>query len=163
MEWLRGLLSRLDATIEYLGIAFLGAMVLVVTWRVFARAVFGAEPAWSEPVSVTLMIWLVFLGIAIGFREWSHTAVSAFVEKLPEDAQRWVQWLTYALVFAFGLYLIVRGLQLTLQSDQSALYAAMPISGFMTCVYTALQALGVRTERSRDEEPVEGTAEGGGG
>ena len=163
MERLKRWLRRLDSTFEYLGIGFLAAMVLVVTWQVFSRAIFDAEPPWSEQVSIVLMIWLVFLGIAIGFRERSHAAVSMFVERLPEGVQRWVQGLNYALVFAFGVYLIVRGLQLTFQANQSAFYVAMPISGFMVCVYVVLQTLGIRTQERRDgevtEEPAERLAE----
>lgn len=159
MERLKRWLRRLDVTFEYLGIGFLAAMVLVVTWQVLSRAIFDAEPPWSEQVSIVLMIWLVFLGIAIGFRERSHAAVSMLVDRLPEGAQRWVQGLNYALVFAFGVYLIVRGLQLVLQADQSAFYVAMPISGFMVCVYTVLQVLGVRTQERRDEEVTEKPAE----
>lgn len=152
MEGLRRWSSRIDALLEYLGIGFLAATVLIVTWRVLSRALLGSAPPWTEQVSVLLMIWLVFLGIAIGFRERDHAAVKMFVARLPEGTQRWAQRLAYALVFAFGLYLIVRGLQLILQSEESALYVAMPISGLMVCAYTALQVLGVRTEKSRNEE-----------
>lgn len=170
MERFKRLLGRLDAPFEYLGLGFLSAMVLIVTWQVFSRAIFNAAPPWAEEVSLLLMIWVAFLGIAIGFRERVHIAVGLFVERLPEGAQRWVQGFIYALVFAFGLYLIVEGGRFTLQTSQgtlpstglprSALYAVMPISGFMICVYTALQALGVETKRERDSESVEEGPEG---
>jgi TRAP-type C4-dicarboxylate transport system permease small subunit len=170
MERLKRWLSRLDAPFEYLGLGFLAAMVLIVTWQVFSRAIFNAAPPWAEEVSIILAIWVAFLGIAIGFRERVHIAVGMFVERLPEGVQRWVQRLIYALIFAFGLYLLVQGWQFTLQTSRatlpstgwprSALYAVMPISGFMICVYTALQVLGVRTEKDRDPESVEEAPEG---
>jgi hypothetical protein len=71
-----------------------------------------------------------------------------------------VQRFIYALAFAFGVFLIVRGLQLTFQAEENALYAAMPIGGFMTCVYTTLQLMGVRTERSGGEEVEGGSSTG---
>lgn len=170
MQRLKRLLVRLDASFEYLGLGFLTAMVLIVTWQVFSRTIFNTSPFWSEEVSRILLIWVAFLGIAIGFRERVHIAVGMFVEKLPVGAQIWVQRLIYALVFAFGLYLLVQGSQFTLESSQatlpstgwprSALYAVMPISGFMICVYIALQALGVRTEREQDPESTEEAPEG---
>lgn len=170
MQRLRRLLGRLDAPFEYLGLGFLAAMVLIVTWQVFSRAIFNTAPFWSEEVSRILMIWVAFLGIAIGFRERVHIAVGMFVDKLPMGVQSWVQRLIYALMFAFGLYLLVQGSQFTLETSQatlpstgwprSTLYAVMPISGFMICVYTILQALGVRTERERDPESVEEAPEG---
>ena len=149
------LLRSLDALLEYLGIVLLGAIVLIVTWGVVARTISGTEQEWTEQVPIALMIWMVALGVAIGFREQSHTSVELAVEKLSRDARTWVLRLTHSLVIAFGLFLIVRGLQLTFEHEQWALYAAMPISGFMTCVYAALQLMGVRTQRS-----VTGEAEG---
>ena len=170
MQRLRRLLGRLDASFEYLGLGFLAAMVLIVTWQVFSRAIFNTSPSWSEEVSRLLMVWVAFLGIAIGVRERVHIAVGVFVNRLPEAVQVWVQRLIYALLFAFGLYLLVQGWQFTLETSQatlpstgwprSALYAVMPISGFMICVYTALQALGVQTAREQDTESVEETPEG---
>lgn len=170
MERLRKWLGRFDTPFEYLGLGFLAAMVLIVTWQVFARAIFNAAPPWSEEVSRILMIWVAFLGIAIGFRERVHISVGVVVERFPEGAQRWVQRFIYALMFAFGLYLLVQGALFTLETRQatlpstgwprSALYAVMPISGFMICVYTALQVLGVRTEKERDPESVEEAPEG---
>jgi len=170
MDRVKRWLSRLDAPFEYLGLGFLAAMVLIVTWQVFSRAIFNAAPPWSEEVSLILMIWVGFLGLAIGFRERAHIAVGIFVDRLPEGAQRWVQRLVYGLIFAFGLYLLVQGWQFTLQTSRatlpstglprSALYAVMPISGLMVCVYAALQALGVRTEKERDAGSVEDAPEG---
>jgi TRAP-type C4-dicarboxylate transport system permease small subunit len=170
MDRIKRWLNRLDTPFEYLGVGLLAAMVLIVTWQVFSRAIFNAAPRWSEEVSLILMIWVAFLGIAIGFRERVHIAVGIFVDRLPEGAQNWVQRFIYALVFAFGLYLLVQGWQFTLQTSRatlpstglprSALYAVLPISGLMICVYTALQALGVRTEKYRDPESVEEAPEG---
>lgn len=170
MERLKRWLGRLDAPFEYVGLGFLAAMVLIVTWQVFSRAIFNAAPPWSEEVSLILMIWTAFLAVAIGFREGVHIAVGMFAERLPGGAQRWVRGLAYVLVFAFGLYLLVEGGRFTLQTSQatlpstglprSVLYAVMPISGFMICVYTALQALGVQTKKERDPESVEDASEG---
>jgi TRAP-type C4-dicarboxylate transport system permease small subunit len=170
MDRIKRWLSKLDAPFEYLALGFLAAMVLIVTWQVFSRAIFNAAPRWSEEVSLIMMIWVGFLGIAIGFRERVHIAVGMFVDMLPEGSRKWVQRIIYALVFAFGLYLLVQGWQFTLQTSRatlpstglprSALYAVMPVSGFMICVYTVLQILGVRTEKYRDPESVEEAPEG---
>ena len=165
-------MGRFDAPFEYLGLGLLAAMVLIVTWQVFSRTIFNTSPPWSEEVSRILMVWVAFLGISIGVRERVHIAVGMFVNRLPEGAQVWVQKLIYALLFAFGLYLIVQGWQFTLETSRatlpstgwprSVLYAVMPISGFMICVYTALQALGVKTEKEQDPESVEESSEGRG-
>lgn len=149
---MRKMLKSLDALLEYLGIVFLGAIVLVVTWAVVARSIFGTEPGWSAQVSISLMIWAVALGTAIGFREQSHTSVNVLVEKFSLRAQKWAFRFTHALVLVFGLFLIVRGLQLIFNTEQWILYTALPISGFMICVYATLQLMGVRTQRSEDQQ-----------
>lgn len=154
------MLRGLDALLENLGVIFVGAIVLVVTWEVVARTIFGVEQEWTQQVPIALMIWMVALGVAIGFRERSHTSVDLMVEKLSEDARKWMLRFTDALVLAFGLFLIVRGLQLTFEAGEWALYVAMPISGFMTCVYATLQLMGVRTQRSAAGEVEESSSTG---
>lgn len=162
MQRLRGWLRTADAHLEHLAIVLLAAMALVVTGRVVARVVFDAPPAWMQTGrwSIILITWVVSLGAAIGFRERSHAAVSMITAKLPEGARRPVEWLNAALVFAFGVYLIVGGVWLVLRPGDGAPYVLMPVSGVMICVYTLLQAAGVHTERSPVEWPDEAAVEG---
>lgn len=156
---------RLDSVFEYLQLTFFALMVLIVTWQVFSRYVLGSTPRWSVESSTILMIWVGFMGIAIGFRERIHIALDILVRRLPQTAQKWVQKGIYLLTFLFGVYLLFYGWEFVQQTrlstlpgtelPRSSLYLMLPVAGLMICIYTALQILGIQTQRhtqSFDEE-----------
>lgn len=154
---LRRIVDVVDSAFEYLGLCFLSAMVLIVTWQVFARQGLGSAPSWSEEVSLLLMVWVGFIGIAIGFRERVHIALEFLVSRFPEVVQTVLQKLVCGLALAFGLFLLVQGWVFTTQTlnstlpstglPRASLYAVLPLTGFMICVYSVLQILGVNTEK----------------
>lgn len=164
----RWIASILDSAFEYLGLFLLSAMVLIVTWQVFARQGLGQAPSWSEEVSLILMVWIGFIGIAIGFREKVHIALEILVSRFPDTLQKVIQKLVYGLTLAFGLFLVLQGWTFTSQTlnstlpstglPRATLYAVLPLTGFMVCVYSLLQVFGVRTEKHHqdDEEDDEG-------
>ncbi len=153
-------LGKLDTPFEYLGLLFLLAMVLIVTWQVFSRRVLGTTPFWAQESSLVLMVWIGFIGIAIGFRERLHISIEIIVSRFPEVLRRAVEKAIQVLVLAFGAYLLVQGGQFTLATlgstlpatglPRSTLYVMMPVAGFMICVYSLLQMLGVRTEKHEE-------------
>ncbi|MDN5697680.1 MAG: TRAP transporter small permease [Rubrobacter sp.] len=157
----RKALNIIDSVFEYLGLALLVAMVLIVTWQVLARQGLGSAPQWSEELSLILMVWVGFIGIAIGFRERVHIALEFLVSRFPGKAQKVMEKLTCLLVLGFGVFLVVQGWSFTVQTLSSTLpstglprgtlYAVMPLTGAMICLYSALQLFGVATERHPEE------------
>ena len=167
------MVSILDSSFEYLGLTFLVAMVLIVTWQVLARQGLGSAPQWSEEVSLILMVWIGFIGIAIGFRERVHIALEFLVSRFPERAQLLLEKLTYLLILGFGLFLVVQGWAFTSQTLSSTLpstglprgtlYAIMPLTGVMVCLYSILQFFGIATEKhdeAVEQDPAPETVEG---
>lgn len=153
-------LSRLDSLFEFLGLAFLSVMILIVTWQVFSRYVLNTTPFWSEEITLVLMVWVGFIGIAIGFRERLHIAVEILVRRFPETVQKWIEKGVLVLIFSFGLYLLVQGWQFTVLMGQSTLaatklpssvlYVIMPIAGLMIGSYALLNLFGVQTKKHED-------------
>ncbi|MQA83564.1 MAG: TRAP transporter small permease subunit [Streptosporangiales bacterium] len=162
MGRIKRLLDRLDSLFEYFGLACLAAVVLMVIWQIASRELRSVTPTWSEESSRILLIWIGFLGIALGVRERAHISITILVSRLPKWAQAAVQMFVYAVVFLFGLYLVIQGAQFTAHTrvatlpatglPRSVLYVIMPIAGAMVCIYTVLQVLGVRTEKHRSSE-----------
>lgn len=160
-KWARRAVNALDSVFEYVGLMFLMGMVVIITWQVFARQGLGQAPSWSEEVSLILMVWIGFIGIAIGFRERVHIALEFLVSRFPEGVQKALEKLTCVLVLFFGLFLVVQGWEFTTQTmastlpstglPRATLYAILPVSGFMICIYAVMQLLGLRTERHLDE------------
>lgn len=163
--WAKRLANLLDLAFEYLGLLFLSAMVLIVTWQVFARQGLGQAPQWSEEVSLILMVWIGFVSIAIGFRERVHISLEFLVTRFPEGAQKVVEKLIGGLVLAFGLFLVVQGWEFTTQTlgstlpstglPRATLYVILPVTGFMICVYSVLQLIGVQTEKHQQQDEEE--------
>ncbi len=147
----------LDNVFEALCLLCLAAVLFVVLWQVFAREFLENTPSWSEETARVLLIWIGFLMAALAFREGAHIAISFVVDRLPAALQLVVKWLVPALIVGFGIYLLVQGTQFTLDArvatlpgtglPRSVMYVVMPVAGFMICLYTVLQVLGVSTQR----------------
>lgn len=163
---IRRVLWVVDRLSDLLALVALSAMVLVVSWQVFGRYVLNSSPRWSSEVALVLLVWLGFLGIAIGARERSHIAVEFVVDRLPRPVGAVVGRLAPVLLLVFGLYLVVEGWSFTQLTMRSTLpstglptavqYAAMPVSGVLISIYGVLHVLGVETRRDVEDEKAEG-------
>ncbi|GGG00339.1 TRAP transporter small permease [Paenibacillus abyssi] len=165
MSFIRKWALRFDQIFENFALMAMCLMTVIVTVQVFTRKVFNFVFFWSEEMTLLLLIWFAFMGIAIGFRERLHLAMDSVKTRFPKRVQHWLDKVVYATVFAFGLYLIVYGWDFTqlmhsnrlaaTQWPLSVQYAVMPISGIMICIYSVLQLLGVKTERHTDLDDEE--------
>jgi TRAP-type C4-dicarboxylate transport system permease small subunit len=134
--------------------------------RLFGRLIPGLK--WilvrSEEVTLLCLTWFSFMGIAIGFRERIHLSMDMIASILPKRVNWVLDKLIDLTTFAFGLYLVVYGWEFTALMAESTLaatklpnavqYAVMPITGVLTCIYSALQLLGhdLRRFQNIDEE-----------
>src|SRR6188768_2151672 len=88
------------------------AMTAMVAWQVFARYVLNASPSWTEPASVMVMSWFIFLGAAVGVRENFHMGFDVLVHFLPASTAPWMRAVSDLAVVVFGLGMVVYGLKL---------------------------------------------------
>lgn len=79
------------------------AIFCVVLAGILSRFVFHVSLSWSTEISVTLMIWMTFLGIAMGVRDRVHVAFELFEEKL---TGRWLTAAALAQVVMMGFLLV---------------------------------------------------------
>src|SRR4051812_23661153 len=85
---LKRLALAIDTFFENLALLSLLSMVLIVTLQVFTRKLFNFVFFWSEEVTLLLLVWFSFMGIAIGFREKLHLAIDSFTHLLPKAVNR---------------------------------------------------------------------------
>lgn len=148
---------HIDSFFEWFALLALSSMALIVILQVITRKLFNFVFFWSEEVTLLLLVWFSFMGIAVGFREKLHIAMDAFTNLFgPRFNKLWdkVIWLC---VFGFGLYLIVNGWLFTVQQYENTLpatgwtnslyYIIMPVTGLMICVYSFLNLMGIDTIR----------------
>ncbi len=87
----------------------LGALVLDVLLGVFSRYIFGSQVAWTEELSVVLLIWVSFLGIASAFAEKAHLGLDIITMNMEPKSRRFVQCFTHLVTIVFVAIVFVSG------------------------------------------------------
>lgn len=154
----------IDSIFENFALVAIASMAIIVAIQVITRKLFNFVFFWSEEITLLLMVWFSFMGIAIGFREKLHLAMDSFTNLLPKRINKVLDKIIQVCIFAFGFYLVKNGWAFTVLMNESTLpatklpnsimYLVMPITGVMICVYTFLQLIGIETIRHEhiDEE-----------
>jgi TRAP-type C4-dicarboxylate transport system permease small subunit len=102
-------LSRLSNAALCLAGAGLVLMTAFVAWQVFCRYVLNDSPSWTEPGSVMLMSWFIFLGAAVGIRENNHLGFDVLLYVLPKSGKRVLRMISDVVILAFGAGMIWYG------------------------------------------------------
>lgn len=160
MAALKKILLALDSFAESFALLSILTMVIIVAIQVLTRKLFNFVFFWSEEVTLLLLAWFSFMGIAIGFREDLHLAMDVIESFVSKRILHALDKLIQACTFLFGLYLIVYGWSFTslmaestlpaTKLPNSTLYVVMPITGVMCCAYAALQLFGYNTKRHKN-------------
>jgi TRAP-type C4-dicarboxylate transport system permease small subunit len=150
----------IDRAIEVFAVSMVALMTLIVTLQVVTRKVFNFVFFWSEEITLLLLVWFSFLGIAIGFRDKLHLAMDALANRLPKRANWWLDRIIALCTLLFGIYLVKYGwdfVQVVKNNTMSATgwssavkYIVMPITGLLTIFYGLLQLLGIDTVQHRE-------------
>lgn len=145
MNDIRKFKRLLDIAVDNLAAFFLASMTIIITVQVFTRTFFSYTPRWSEELSLLLLIWVTFFGIAVGFREKLHIGVEFFVKLFPKKIQLFFEFITKLLILLTGGIFVYYGFQFTqlmhnskmagLGIPQSALYACIPVCGVLLIIY----------------------------
>ncbi|WP_088105743.1 TRAP transporter small permease [Halalkalibacter urbisdiaboli] len=162
MKTLKKLALSIDSIFEWFCLSALSLMTFIVTLQVITRKLFNFVFFWSEEITLLLMVWFAFMGIAIGFREKFHIAMDAVTDMFGERFNKIWDIVIAIVIFAFGIYLVVNGWIFTLDQRNTTLpatgwsnslyYLVMPITGVMICVYSVLSILGIDTRRHKSLE-----------
>ena len=94
------------------GIAMV-VMTAIFGWLVFGRYVLNATPTWVESYSLLLIVYIGFLGAAVGVHKKTHLGVSVFREISPKPVRCFFDFLSHSILTVFGLLMIVYGYKLT--------------------------------------------------
>ena len=157
--WKKALLA-VDSFVESFCLLSMLLMVLIVSLQVITRKFFNFVFFWSEEVTLLLLAWFAFMGIAIGCRENLHLSMDVLDNLSYKGFLKALDKLIEASTFVFGVYLIIYGWEFTsLMSEStlpatklpnSVLYVVMPLTGVMVCAYSLLQLLGIDTRRHKN-------------
>jgi TRAP-type C4-dicarboxylate transport system permease small subunit len=162
MEKVKKIALAIDSFFEWFSMSAFVTMTLIVTVQVFTRKLFNFVFFWSEEITLLLMVWFGFMGIAIGFRERFHIAMDSLTGLFGERFNHIWDKVIGLFTFGFGLYLVVSGWNFTVDQygttlpatgwTNSLYYIVMPITGIMICIYSILTILGIDTRRQQEVE-----------
>lgn len=156
----------LDRVLTWACVVLFAALVVDVTWQVFARQVLNQPSGWSEELAKYLFIWLGLFGAALVFGERGHIAVEVAVRKLPVTVQKILAVVVQLGVLTFtSLVLIWGGFSVVdlaweqnltgLPVNVGPLYLALPISGVLIALYTIYHLVRILTGAERPVEDTE--------
>ena len=104
------------------------AMTAVIAVQVFLRYVLNSGFVGSEPISIMIMTWFIYLGAAVGIREGNHLSFDVLLLVLPDKVKPPLHTLSDIAVTAFGFGMIWFGFVLARQTAQNTL-PSLGISG----------------------------------
>jgi TRAP-type C4-dicarboxylate transport system permease small subunit len=149
--------------IGYVAIVQLLAMILIVSAQVFSRFITGSSIKWSDEVSLILMVWFSFIGLAIGVRQGLHISIELFTMKLSDKVKKnFIERLTHICTLIIGIILVYFGIKLAENGMMSTLpatglpsaveYLFVPVCGILVTYDSILGLLGIDTKEGGLEE-----------
>jgi TRAP-type C4-dicarboxylate transport system permease small subunit len=142
--WQRGL-DGLAQLATALASVMIVTLIFIFGWLVYGRYILNATPTWVEQAALLMVVWITFLGAAVGVRRRTHLSVDFIRDAAPALVQRAALLVcSFALIF-FGAMLAWQGyvmFERTAQRDIPLLgisegWRAVPvvIGGTMICLF----------------------------
>ncbi len=105
---MKALTKALMSALKWICVVLFAALVVIVTWQVFARLVLRQPQAWTDEASRMVFVWLGLLAAAYLFGERGHIAVDFVVTRIGSAAKT-VSLLVQLLIVFFAATLMVYG------------------------------------------------------
>ncbi len=80
--WQRGL-DALAQLATALASVMIVVLLVIFGWLVYGRYVLNATPTWVEQAALLMVVWITFLGAAVGVRRGTHLSVDFIREAAP--------------------------------------------------------------------------------
>lgn len=120
-------------------------MVVTTFLQIIFRYVFSAPLTWSEELSRYCLVWLTFIGAAVGLRAKIHVAVEAVTRLLPAGLKLLIIRFNYLIITVFAAVLVKHGFELSLFNLNQLspamhipiglVYAAVPVGGLLIFIF----------------------------
>ena len=159
MRILRKLLGCVNTVTEYIVSALLVLMVVVVFLQVIFRFVLHASLPWSEELSRYILVWLSFLGAAIGVRRGAHIGVEVVVSLFPKPLKIAAALFVHAAGMVFFSLLILYGWRIlavvgrqlspAMEWSMAIPYSAICAGGVLMFAYALEHTVDVATGNER--------------
>lgn len=145
------LAQGLDWVITRSLIVLMALIVLTVCWQVMSRYLLQSPSSGSEELARFLLIWIGLLGAVYCYRTKAHLGVNILTNKMAPSQQLVAALLTHVIVQIFAISTLVIGgynlVNMALEPVQISaalglkvayVYAVLPLSGILFCLYGAV-------------------------
>lgn len=142
--------------------ALMGAMVVIGAYQVVSRFILHEPSPWSEEVLRRAMIWMVALGLSIGFRHGAHISVDVIHRVRTEWVRRTVSGSVFATTLVFLSTLIWLGADMawrvrfqtfaSMEISMSWAYMAIPVGAALALIALLARAVAAQPETQMQDE-----------
>lgn len=84
-------------------------LIVIFGWLVWGRYVMNDTPTWVEQAALLLVVYIAFLGAAVGVRENSHLSIDFIREAMPAVPRAFLRSLSDLLLITFGGFMAWQG------------------------------------------------------
>lgn len=111
-------LARINVALGAVGAALTVVMTVIVLYDVFRRYVLNDPTIWAFDIASVLLVYIIFLGLALALQDGSHVAVDIFLLLFRGRARRALRLVGLALTVLYGGVLTWVVARYTLQAIQ---------------------------------------------
>ncbi|QCX32893.1 TRAP transporter small permease [Caloramator sp. E03] len=161
MKSFSNLLNKISSFFEYLASIFLGLMIMIVSFQVFTRFFFSFTLRWSEEITMLLMVWFGFIGIALGVKKDIHLSIEAIVNLFSNNTKKIIYKVDELITLIFGIFTAFYGYRLVVEAKgstlpatqwpSSMLYLMVPLSGVLIVLFSINKLAGFRAVNQENQ------------
>jgi TRAP-type C4-dicarboxylate transport system permease small subunit len=101
LTFLTGMNGFLLKGAEWITIAAMTVIAIVIPHEVFGRYLLGETPAWSGEVATYSLVWLTMMGSAAGLRRGYQVSIDIAILRLPAGISRMIRASAYFFLIFF--------------------------------------------------------------
>lgn len=142
-------ISYMNRGIKHFLNVILALLVIAVFLQVIFRFVLNQPLAWTEEMARYCLVWITFLGAAYAMSSKAHIGMEVFVNLFALPMRKVLYVIATVASLTFFLLMVVEGYDLAARSmsqlspvlriPMGAIYAVIPLSGFILIVNMASQ------------------------
>lgn len=163
--------KMLDFISEKLSIGIMGIVVLLVVWQVVSRYIFKSPVPWSEALAKYMFVWLVLINGAYIFGKKEHMNIGFFKDHMAAVLQKPISIFNEIIIFIFATGILLIGgwmamkvgvpqKDAALQISMGYVYAALPLSGLITTIYTICNIADIIADTGKEGTPEQAPVSG---
>lgn len=143
--------SKLLLLVNLLTVFLFISMTLIVFGQVVMRYLFNSSIFWGEEFARYSMIWITFLGAALGVSKGEHTRIDFFIKLLPIKLKKGMEIFNRLLSITFLLAISYYSLSMltntmnlkspALEIPVGVVHSVLPFAGFVMSIYLVIEII----------------------